>query len=297
MIRTKSIHKLLTSLGVILALTSCATPLKITPVGPNTAPLANRIEPLYTQGRTALLAGDLAAALEFFHAARRAGPDDVRVLNGLGVIYDRLGRFDLSSQYYQRALSLDPRSEVLAQNLALSAQLMASGSAKPSWSPPVQQAQANAPAQAAATIVAAVEPTQSPTWSPPSDAPQLQAQVQPNPLVLTRSTAPRLVAPRADTPEWTRPAVIVINGTGENGQANRVAGTLRQTGWTIASVGNERPYQRSYTLIAYPQGQRDWAFRIARDQRAATGLFPILSPTSRSGKIELRIGRDFIQRA
>src|SRR5438874_9862725 len=38
---------------------------------------------------------DYARALEFLQVARARKADDVRVLNAFGVVYDKLGRFDL----------------------------------------------------------------------------------------------------------------------------------------------------------------------------------------------------------
>jgi hypothetical protein len=66
---------------------------------------------------------DYASALEFLQLARTRAPNDVRVLNAFGVVYDKLGRFDLSARYYAQADALQPASPIVAANVAYSAVL------------------------------------------------------------------------------------------------------------------------------------------------------------------------------
>lgn len=66
---------------------------------------------------------DYAKALDLLQAARARAPGDVKVLNAFGVVYDKLGRFDLSARYYDQARTLDAASPILAANLAYSAEL------------------------------------------------------------------------------------------------------------------------------------------------------------------------------
>jgi hypothetical protein len=70
-----------------------------------------------------------ALALDYLQAARAAKPDDVRVLTAFGVVYDKLGRFDLSARYYAQAATLDPKSTIITQDLDYShrLQVMAQG--------------------------------------------------------------------------------------------------------------------------------------------------------------------------
>jgi Flp pilus assembly protein TadD len=75
---------------------------------------------LYLDARSAIIRRDYAAALEALQAANTRTPDDVRVLNAFGVVYDKLGRFDLSERYYAWAARLDPRSTIIANNLRYS---------------------------------------------------------------------------------------------------------------------------------------------------------------------------------
>ena len=63
---------------------------------------------------------DYGLALDYLQAARNRDPHDVRVLNALGVVYDKLGRFDLSARYYAQALTVDPASAIVANNMTYS---------------------------------------------------------------------------------------------------------------------------------------------------------------------------------
>ena len=92
---------------------------------PAPQPPADTGETLYNEALAAISGGDNARALELLYAARSRKADDVRVLNALGVVNSRLGRFDLSERYYRQAAQLDPGSPVLANNQAVSRLLRA----------------------------------------------------------------------------------------------------------------------------------------------------------------------------
>jgi hypothetical protein len=77
----------------------------------------------YASAVAAIDRRDYAQALDLLQAARARAPDDVKVLNAFGVVYDKLGRFDLSARYYAQAKTLDATSPILAANLAYSAEL------------------------------------------------------------------------------------------------------------------------------------------------------------------------------
>ena len=63
---------------------------------------------------------DYGRALDYLQAARDLQANDVRVLNAFGVVYDMLGRFDLSARYYAQALAADPQSAIVLKNVAYS---------------------------------------------------------------------------------------------------------------------------------------------------------------------------------
>ncbi|CAN7474223.1 tetratricopeptide repeat protein [Caulobacter sp. LjRoot300] len=81
------------------------------------------VDRLYARAADAIRVRDYALALEVLQVAAVRAPADVRVLNAQAVIYDKLGRFDLSARYYARALAADPGSAIVAHNMAYSARL------------------------------------------------------------------------------------------------------------------------------------------------------------------------------
>lgn len=89
-------------------------------VPPDPAAVVDR---LYARAADAIRVRDYALALEVLQVAAVRAPADVRVLNAQAVIYDKLGRFDLSARYYARALAADPSSAIVAHNMAYSARL------------------------------------------------------------------------------------------------------------------------------------------------------------------------------
>jgi tetratricopeptide (TPR) repeat protein len=103
----------------------------------------------YDMAVTSINARHYALALEYLQAARAQRPDDVRVLTAFGVVYDKLGRFDLSARYYTQAAAVDPLSKIVAADVDYSRRLQGlavagSGSAvvsatadSPQASPPV----------------------------------------------------------------------------------------------------------------------------------------------------------------
>jgi len=96
-------------------------PVAVRPVATNLAtPGVLADDGLYLDARSAIMRRDYATALEALQAAKARTPDDVRVLNAFGVVYDKLGRFDLSERYYAWAAKLDPQSTIIANNLRYS---------------------------------------------------------------------------------------------------------------------------------------------------------------------------------
>ena len=77
----------------------------------------------YSGAVAAISRRDYAAALELLQMARARAPSDVRIFNAFGVVYDKLGRFDLSARYYAQAAALEPSSPIIAANVAYSAVL------------------------------------------------------------------------------------------------------------------------------------------------------------------------------
>ena len=78
---------------------------------------------LYAHAVTALEQRDYGLALDVLQMARESRPDDPRVLTAMGVVYDKLGRYDLSARYYDLAEKADPGSKVVAADRAYSLRL------------------------------------------------------------------------------------------------------------------------------------------------------------------------------
>jgi Flp pilus assembly protein TadD len=101
---------------------------KIRPVTiPAAAPQSAADDGLYADAVAAVSRRDYASALDLLQAARARQPDDPRVLNAFGVVYDKLGRFDLSPRYYAQAEALDPGSRIVANNRAYSLLIQSKG--------------------------------------------------------------------------------------------------------------------------------------------------------------------------
>ncbi|AYV47745.1 hypothetical protein CFHF_12080 [Caulobacter flavus] len=84
---------------------------------------AAAVDRLYGRAAEAIKARDYALAIELLQLAASRAPADARVLNAQGVVYDKLGRFDLSERYYARALQANPGSRIVLSNMAYSARL------------------------------------------------------------------------------------------------------------------------------------------------------------------------------
>jgi Flp pilus assembly protein TadD len=89
-------------------------------VRPAHSPIPATTGDAYQDGRALLAAGDTAGAIAAFRAALVASPQSVDAMNGLGVAYDRIGRFDLSRSWYDTALAIDPTAVPVLNNLGYS---------------------------------------------------------------------------------------------------------------------------------------------------------------------------------
>lgn len=108
----------------VIALVEAAS-LQARPVAPDGVRLNTRNTPeptgdAYQSGRGLLAAGDVTGALAAFRQAVVESPQSVDALNGLAVCYDRLGRYDVSRNYYDAALAVDPASATVLNNLGYS---------------------------------------------------------------------------------------------------------------------------------------------------------------------------------
>ncbi len=127
----------LSSIGLISAMAiganGCAStppPARMVAMRPasfGSTPPESAVDNFYRAAASAIERRDYAQALELLQSARDKSPNDVRVLNAFGVVYDKLGRFDLSNRYYAQALAAAPGSTIVAENQAYSNVLQGGG--------------------------------------------------------------------------------------------------------------------------------------------------------------------------
>lgn len=69
---------------------------------------------LYADAVRAINARNYGQAIALLQLAREGKANDARVLTAMAVVYDKLGRFDLSDRYYAQAEKADPGSRIVA---------------------------------------------------------------------------------------------------------------------------------------------------------------------------------------
>jgi tetratricopeptide (TPR) repeat protein len=226
---------------------------KVTPTP--VAPLAPQLaadEAYYQDAARAITRRDYGRALELLQAARARKADDVRVLNAFGVVYDKLGRFDLSTRYYTQAQALDPSSPIVASNLAYSALL-----------------QARATAPAVPTALAQAAPASAP---PRTEIRQQFTFVAPGVvrigadggLALTRTSSPALIVLADRSPALTGHPLAVINASGRAGATEPLRIELARLGWTAPKSAAGEAQSQTQTTIRYPASKLIAARALAR---------------------------------
>jgi tetratricopeptide (TPR) repeat protein len=74
--------------------------------------------PITERGRSQLADGQSGLAVETFKQALAAGEPQAPAINGLGVAFARLGRFDLAHRFFWQAAALAPADTRYSDNLA-----------------------------------------------------------------------------------------------------------------------------------------------------------------------------------
>jgi tetratricopeptide (TPR) repeat protein len=239
------IPRLLATTVVAAGLSGCAVlphfthwvKMRAIPAAPSQT--ANREDGYYGSAKAAIARRDYARALEMLQAARDIRPDDVRTLNAFGVVYDKLGRFDLSARYYAEAKAIDPASPILANNIAYSASLRDRATAGASDEGTVQLASLAAPA-APVTLVAAPA----------------------RPAIVRLGFATPQPAARPAMGLAGR-ALEVEDATGRKDGAAPVVQRLIRLGWTAPQL-EARAAPRKATVISYPARAEAVAKALAR---------------------------------
>ena len=106
-------------------LAACASVLggdevKVRPIDTLATMGAPQRDALYESAVAAINERDYGRALDYLQAAKSKDPRNVKALNALGVVYDKLGRFDLSARYYAQARAIEPDSKIVAENMGYS---------------------------------------------------------------------------------------------------------------------------------------------------------------------------------
>lgn len=191
-----------------VAIRSTLTPAEVAKVSPE--------DQLYQDAKRAIEARDYASALDLLQLAKQRSPNDSRVLNALGVLYDKLGRFDLSSRYYKQALAAHPDSPAVLANMQYSQKLQ-------SYSRSLRGDEA---------LQAAIE---APTL-PAAALPKVQlAQAKP---VLLGS------------------AVRIVNASGNPQAAKGVRRRLAAAGWSVSADAQRLPVRGETVIRFGPKHRR-----------------------------------------
>lgn len=203
-------------LATALLATACAPvfdapkSVTITPVETPMAPVLHADEEYYQGAVKAVGNRDYALALDYLQAARNAEAKDVRVFNAFGVVYDKLGRFDLSARYYSEARAADPTSQIVAWNLSYSQKLQGLAGHAPATAvaavAPAAHATTPAPAPGADGAKPVEELNQPPTAAPTirvasaALADPVRENIPAKPAVADAAQAAPAAAPAAPAP-------------------------------------------------------------------------------------------------
>lgn len=272
------------------------------------------------QGYFAL--GSIGLAAEGFRRALREDPASVDALNGLAACYDKMGRFDLSRSYYEKALALAPTDARVFANLAASlsqqgklteagkvrAELADLGAtsmasvALPAVPPVVSEAASASVATAAVSV-----PLEQPIALALADAPELTVDgprierlslgevmlVTSRPAraayVVLKADAPGVHAPRARMASGS--SVTILNAARVERLAANTRVRLQQLGWRQVSIGNA-PRMLAVSRITYPQHRTAEAQRIARQ----LGIDLRVANVRKDEKLIVQLGRDMARR-
>ena len=103
----------------------------------------------------------------------------------------------------------------------------------------------------------AASPTSTPPTSPPASSPAASSPPASSP-------APSPSPSPSQKPGPHRPEVVVLNQSGADGLARRVADRVRQAGWTVKQTGSFRGTV-STTTVYHPRGLIKEAQALAKD--------------------------------
>jgi tetratricopeptide (TPR) repeat protein len=197
----------------------------------STAQQESGVDGDYAAAVSAISRRDYAQALDMLQAANARKIDDVRVLNAFGVVYDKLGRFDLSARYYARARAADANSTIVASNVAYSAALQ-------------QQY--------------AVAPTRELVEAP---SPLMLAAAPPRAIRLAATATPVMLPL---IPAARRRGLEIADASGRPGAAGAISLELARLGWSTPKTAISQAPKAARTTITYAAYRAPVARSLAR---------------------------------
>ncbi len=225
----------------------------------------------YENAATAINGRHYALALDYLQAARTQKPDDIRVLTAFGVVYDKLGRFDLSARYYAQAATLDPKSPIVVADLDYSRKLqrlstvdlpsrVADSGSRPTEGP----FQTVAISQGAAGLAVASANTEVRS----AQAGRSDEAIRGKPLTQAKMDVP----PAARTIFLTGHPLSIVDASGRSDTDRSVRTYLSGRGWSVAKVESAKAPTRPQTMIVYKETMVTVAKALARTLSLPTRL-------------------------
>jgi hypothetical protein len=200
----------------------------------------------YERAVTAINDRRYALALEYLQAARNQKPDDVRVLTAFGVIYDKLGRFDLSARYYGQAATLDPKSRIIAADMDYSRQLQGISGSGPTAVAVNAQPDNGQETQSRTVTAAEAVPNLSMTAAGPDHEIVRTAQIE------TPRKGPAIPAQSAMKSVFlTGHPLTIVDASGRSDTDKSVRTYLSGLGWSVARDDGAKLPARPQTTIVY----------------------------------------------
>ena len=72
---------------------------------------------IFSKGISFLKKGDYPTAIHYFQKLEKLGPDNVEILNNIGVACKKLGDYALALKYLSKAIELNPKHSDILQNI------------------------------------------------------------------------------------------------------------------------------------------------------------------------------------
>lgn len=314
--RPRAMHFALAGLLALAALVGCVAPgtekyaRQDGSLLPQIRPLPLRVSgtqssaAYYALGRYEYFNGHLERAEAAYRQAMQLDANDPEPWNGLAVLHDRQGRFDLSAAEYQAALALAPNATHIIANLGYS--LLMQGRATEAITP-LRRATTLAPEDSVARAHLARAESAVGIPSPPTATTGAAAGV---PLGASPATAAAVRSssviasihgaearpPTTLRDQFAGVRIEIANGNGVTGVARGLRTRLRQDGLQIARTTNALPYDKRQTLIICSASLHRQAETLAQELAVTPRV--IIGPT-RHLNVDLRLilGADFVRSA